>query len=244
MRMPGTQQHPPGKSKLDRRNPRSARSNLAAFVHCARRLVHFRDSGRARATEARMRIHTRQGFPRHIARFAAWPAACKEQLETKAVRPSHPLLEFMKTSTRKPLLLGLFGIAVATLLSSCVDPYAQNQGYSQQQVTTTYRTGYEVRSLPSGYRTEVIGGTQYYNHNGTYYRPRSGRYVVVEAPRPSRDAYSRSDRYDRRDGHVTVIRTLPRGYRTVTHRGTRYYQANNTYYQQQGSGYVIVRSPF
>lgn len=162
----------------------------------------------------------------------------------------------MKTKTRKPLLLGLLGVAAATLLSSCVDPYAQNQGYPQQQVTTTYRTGYEVRSLPSGYRTEVIGGTRYYNHNGTYYRPRSGRYVVVESPRSSRDGYSRSDgyrrsdgysrsdRYDPRGGQVTVIRELPRGYRTVTHRGTRYYQADNTYYQQQGSGYVAVRSPF
>jgi len=149
----------------------------------------------------------------------------------------------MKKTTHKPLLLGLLGVAVAILFSSCVDPYVQNQGYAQQTVTT-YRTGYEVQSLPSGYRTEVIGGTQYYQHDGTYYRPRSGRYVVVEAPRSSRDGYSRSDRYDNRGGQTTVIRELPSGYRTVTHRGTRYYQANDNYYQQQGTGYVIVRSPF
>lgn len=149
----------------------------------------------------------------------------------------------MKKTTRKPLLLSLFGVAVATLFSSCVDPYVQHHGHPHQTVTT-YRIGYEVRTLPSGYRTEVIGGTQYYYHNGTYYRPRSGRYVVVEAPRSSRDGYNRYDRYDSRRGQVTVIRELPRGYRTVTHRGTRYYQHNNVYYQQQGSGYVIVRSPF
>lgn len=140
----------------------------------------------------------------------------------------------MKTSAIKNGILGSFVLAISTIFTSCVDPYAQPH---VQASVTTYRTGYEVRSLPSGYRTEVIAGDPYYVYNGTYYRPRSGRYVVVEAPR---------NRYDgRRDySRETVITRLPSGYRTVTHRGVRYYQVRDSYYQQRGSGYVVVRAPF
>jgi hypothetical protein len=142
----------------------------------------------------------------------------------------------MRTSPTRSLLLGSFALAVGILLPSCVDPYAQGPG--PQHSVTAYRAGYEVRTLPPGYRTEVIDGSNYYNYNGTYYRPHSGRYVVVEAPR-RHDSYG--SRYDRRDGHRDVVITqLPRGYRTVQRRGVRYYQVNNTYYQQRGSGYVVV----
>lgn len=143
----------------------------------------------------------------------------------------------MKKSAIHPILLGSLALTVATVLPSCVDPYAH--GPAPHHSVTTYHAGYEVRSLPPGFRTELIDGSNYYVHNGTYYRPRSGRYVVVEAPRPRRDAY-RSD-YDRRDDRRDVVITqLPRGYRTVDRRGVRYYQVDNTYYQQRGSGYVIV----
>lgn len=142
----------------------------------------------------------------------------------------------MKTPITKKFILSSFALATGALLSSCVDPY-YSQGPPQR--VTTYSAGYEVRSLPPGYRTEIIGGTQYYNYNGTYYRPRSGRYVVVEAPRHY--DHDRYDRYDRREPQrEVVIQQLPRGYRTVTRNGVRYYQVNDMYYQQRGSGYVIV----
>ncbi len=145
----------------------------------------------------------------------------------------------MKTSSIRSLLFGSFAIALGALLPSCVDPYAQGSG--PQHSVTTYRTGYEVRSLPSGYRTEVIGGSNYYLHNGTYYRSRSGRYVVVDAPRRQNQDRRDGRRDYRRDGNRDVIITqLPRGYRTVERRGVRYYQVNNTYYQKRGSGYVVV----
>lgn len=153
----------------------------------------------------------------------------------------------MKTTT-KPIILGCLGLALGTMLTSCVDPYYA-QG-PQHRPSMAYSTGYEVRTLPPGYRTEMIEGTRYYHYNGTYYRPRSGRYVVVEAPRH----YSSNNRYDRYDGpsrrydgppHRDVVIThLPSGYRVVEHRGTRYYQVQDRYYQQRGSGYVIVGSPF
>jgi hypothetical protein len=78
----------------------------------------------------------------------------------------------MKTSKTTPVLLGCLGIAMATMLPSCVDPYASNHGSSV--TVSTYRPGYQTRILPSGYRSKIIGGTRYYNHNGTYYQSRSG----------------------------------------------------------------------
>jgi hypothetical protein len=136
----------------------------------------------------------------------------------------------MKTSAIHPLLIGSVSLAIGILLPGCVDPYAHHP----QPSVTTYHAGYEVRTLPPGYRTEYIDGSNYYVHNGTYYRPRSGRYVVVEAPRT---------RYTH--GHRDVVVTqLPRGYRVVDYRGVRYYRVNDTYYQPRGSGYIIVSRPY
>ncbi len=148
----------------------------------------------------------------------------------------------MKTPTKRTILLGCLGAAFGALLTSCVDPYYAGPQTSERTVTT-YRTGYEVRTLPPGYRTETIAGTRYYHHNGTYFQPRSGRYVVVEAPRrgyDGRDRYDRGPRYE----ETRVITRLPRGYRTVNHRGVTYYQVNDSYYQRRGSGYVVVSRPF
>jgi hypothetical protein len=141
----------------------------------------------------------------------------------------------MKTSSRKNLSLACLGLAVGALLSSCVDPYYAGQGGPSSRVVE-YRQNREIRRLPSGYRTEVIDGNNYYNHNGTYYRRQSGGYVVVEAPRPR---YGSSQDY-----RETSITRLPRGYREVTHRGNRYYQVNDVYYQRRGSVYVTVTRPY
>ncbi len=140
----------------------------------------------------------------------------------------------MITSIAKLLLLGGAGLAAATLLSNCVDPYGP--AYGSHERVNTYHAGYEIRSLPPGYRSETIGGTRYYSHNGTYYQPRSGRYVVVEAPRTYPN---RRDRY-----REEIITELPRGYREVDYRGTRYYRSNDVYYQQRGSGYITVTRPY
>ncbi|MEO5914133.1 MAG: DUF6515 family protein [Luteolibacter sp.] len=128
----------------------------------------------------------------------------------------------------KPILIGSFGLALGSLLPSCVAPYP---GPGQQ--ATAVRVGYEVRTLPSGYRTEVVGGSRYFVHNGTYYRSRSGRYVVVEAPHghypPSR---------------VVYVDRLPSGYRVVHYSGRQYYQVNDRYYQRSGNRYMIVSRPY
>jgi hypothetical protein len=125
-------------------------------------------------------------------------------------------------STSKTIVLASFALTAAALLPSCVAPYPGGQ---QSSVSV----GYEVRSLPSGYRTEIVGGNRYYIHGDTYYRSRSGRYVVVDSPRvrrgPSQQVY---------------IERLPPGYRMVRRGGQQYYYANNRYYQKSGSRYLAV----
>jgi hypothetical protein len=51
---------------------------------------------------------------------------------------------------------------------------------------TTYQPGYRLSSLPRGYRSESIGGSTYYYHNGAYYQRNAGGYIVTDAPRQSR----------------------------------------------------------
>ncbi len=149
------------------------------------------------------------------------------------------------------------GLALCMALSSCFASY-DARGYGH---TGTYSTGYRVNALPGGYRSEMISGRTYYYHDGYYYRPSSGGYIIVDAPRSSRyyadygrrhqarqtdprldrEAYNRHDqRYQRGD----VLTRLPRGYREVNHRGARYYQVGERFYQRQNNTYVVVSRPY
>lgn len=140
------------------------------------------------------------------------------------------------------------------MLSSCVAPY---DTYGVASVTTTsyHQPGYRIDSLPRGYRTEMISGSNYYYHDGAYYRRESNGYVVVDAPRSSR-YYSEYNRHRGSGNHRTTVnhrgqrhesgRTLnrlPSGHRTLNHGGTQYYAVGDTYYQRQGSDYVVVSRP-
>jgi hypothetical protein len=139
----------------------------------------------------------------------------------------------MKTISPAAYLLAVFGFPTAATLTSCVDTYDTAPAvYSPLTTVSTYRPGYEVPALPAGYRTEVIRGARYYRHGDTYYRPQSGRYVVVEAPR------------QRPVQQETIIRRLPPGYRVTTHQGTRYYEIGDTYYRQRGAEYIAVERPY
>ncbi len=167
----------------------------------------------------------------------------------------------------KPVLV-MGGVALGLTLSSCVDPGGSYVGGGGQY--TTYSTGYRINSLPGGYRTENISGRTYYYHDGHYYQPSSGGYTVVTAPRNSRyygeyssrrqynpsgsgrgydsrnnydsrnESYNRDPRYDQ----TRVITRLPSGYREINHRGTTYYQAGDSYYSRQGTGYIVVERPY
>lgn len=146
----------------------------------------------------------------------------------------------------KTILLGA-GFGAGLILTSCVEPYGTS--ISTNASVAAYRPGYSVSALPSGYRTESISGADYYYNDGAYYQRRRGNYVVVNAPRSSRyyDEYTRYGRqtvHNHRDGSAHVISELPRGYTKVNYRGEPYYRHENRYYRRQGSGYVLVASPF
>jgi hypothetical protein len=152
----------------------------------------------------------------------------------------------MKRSTS--LLLLAASLVIGAALTSCVVP-ADAYGITSTTYST-YEPGYRTTSLPRGYRSEVISGNTYYYNNGSYYRPQSGGYVVVDAPRTSRyysdyDSRRTTTTYrDGRTGDVRVITTLPSGYRELNHRGTSYYQAGDQYYHREGSGYITVSRPY
>lgn len=130
------------------------------------------------------------------------------------------------------------GLALsAGSLVSCVDGYYAGAVVSGP--TPVYRPGYVVDRLPPQYVTETYSGVRYYSHNGVYYRPQGRRYIVVERPHgPSRTTVRRHG------NHVDVIRRLPGGYRTVNHRGVRYYEARGQYYRSVPGGYTVVRRPW
>lgn len=72
--------------------------------------------------------------------------------------------------------------------------FRQGDRHDGRTTVTTYRPGYRLSSLPSGYRSENLGGSTYYYHNGAYYQRNAGGYVVTEAPRQSR-YYTEYTRY-------------------------------------------------
>ena len=156
-------------------------------------------------------------------------------------------------------ILPIAGAALCLSMASCVMPY---DGHGSTSATiTAYQPGYEVRSLPYGYRREVISGSTYYYQSGNYYRRSSGGYVVIDAPRNSRhyDEYKRHrqgrqwdrrydvedyDRHDRRYQRGDVLTRLPDGYRTVSHGGRRYYQVGERYYMRENGAYRVVSRPY
>jgi hypothetical protein len=155
-------------------------------------------------------------------------------------------------------LLVVSGVALCLGFASCVGPYDTLGGGSAS--LTNYRPGYQVSSLPGGYRSEIISGSTYYYHDGYYYRPGSSGYTVVDAPRnsryygdysrrqltygPNRDYRQPFERHDQRYERGGVINRLPDGYQVVNHRGSTYYQNGDRYYRRQGNSYIIVSRPY
>lgn len=168
-------------------------------------------------------------------------------------RKTHQLL--------RPLMI-ISSLTLGLSLSSCVDPSYNAYGNNNQRSphSSGYNPGYRTNSLPSGYRTEYISGRTYHYHDGHYYQPNSGGYMVVEAPRASR-YYREYSRYrqlsspDYRNGDRSALHTdhhyegaqiitrLPSGYREINHRGLTYYKSGDRYYSRQANGYVAVKQP-
>ena len=88
-----------------------------------------------------------------------------------------------------------------------------------------HNPGDEIRRLPTGIRRLYHRPFPLYYFGGTYYRPRSGGFVVVSAPIGVR------------------VRTLPIGYATLTFGTTMYYHVNDVFYRRFGTEYVVVEAP-
>lgn len=87
--------------------------------------------------------------------------------------------------------------------------------------------GYAVAALPRGYVTVNYRGGPYYYHQGVWYRPGGGRFLVV---RPAIGLY---------------VPFLPPFYTTVWFGGAPYYYADDVYYSWRPDrrGYVVVDPP-
>ena len=79
--------------------------------------------------------------------------------------------------------------------------------------------------LPSGYRAVPYGHSRYYFHEGVWYRPEGGRFVIFAPP------------------FGLVVPFLPLYYTTLWVGGSPYYYANEVYYTQTAGGYAVVESP-
>lgn len=69
-------------------------------------------------------------------------------------------------------------------LISCVASAACLAGCGIDYLSTSqkvgYRTGPDFDDVPPDALTETLGGTRYFTHDGTYYRPKNGRYVATD----------------------------------------------------------------
>jgi len=86
--------------------------------------------------------------------------------------------------------------------------------------------GYAVGALPRGYITVNYRGGPFYYHQGVFYRPGGGRFVVV---RPAIGLF---------------VPVLPAFYTTLWFGGIPYYYADDVYYRWYGGrGYEVVDPP-
>jgi hypothetical protein len=151
-------------------------------------------------------------------------------------------------------LLALTGAALCLTLASCVDVYDDGHaGHYNGASSSYYQPGYNITSLPSGYRRETISGRDYYYHNGAYYQRNTNGYVVTEAPRSSLyyteySRYRQSPQPGSRTTYTTyqpgyTTTSLPQGYRSETISGRNYYYHNGAYYQRGSNGYIVTEAP-
>ena len=86
--------------------------------------------------------------------------------------------------------------------------------------------GFVYGTLPVGAVSIGFGSGNYFFHGGVWYRPYSGRYIVVQPPLG------------------IFLPVLPSDYATVWVAGVPYYYADDVYYNvAPGRGYVVVAPP-
>ena len=114
-------------------------------------------------------------------------------------------------------------------LSSCVDPYYYEGGYSSSSSAI-------FTTLPHGYTTIYVGGNPYYYHGSRWYRRSGSHYIHCSRPHGYHGSIGRPH-------HYSGISRLPYGYRTTYVGGHRYYNHGSTWYRKSGSRYVSCAKP-
>ncbi len=142
----------------------------------------------------------------------------------------------------KPTTLILTATTVAAFsLTACVTERIVETNpvgtTSSSTTVTTYEPGYTTTSLPTGYTTRTVSGSQYYVVGDTYYTRSPSGYTVVASP----DVTTSAVVDPRGSGYVS---TLPPGYTTRTYRGSDYYYSGGNYYRKDPRGYVSVPAPY
>ena len=87
------------------------------------------------------------------------------------------------------------------------------------------RPGHHVKTLPHGHRALSVGPRHYHFHEGVFYRPGPGGFVVVAAPIGAR------------------IHALPAAAVMVTIGAIAYWTYAGVYYQEVPDGYMVVTRP-
>ena len=96
---------------------------------------------------------------------------------------------------------------------------------TKKPVVVAPRRGTIVRVVPTAATRITYRKVAYRFHNGIFYKPVNGQFVVVNPPIGLR------------------ISTLPRGYRVVTIGRRTYYRFQGVYYVRAGRGYKVVTAP-
>lgn len=91
--------------------------------------------------------------------------------------------------------------------------YAENRDH-HVELPTHRRPGWSVAHVPLAAIVLSVAGLNYYYHEGLFYHPREGQYIIVEPPIGG------------------VVPMLPRGYSVVRSYNRDYYFYENTYYER------------
>jgi hypothetical protein len=106
-----------------------------------------------------------------------------------------------------------------------VETYREFRDSRYHHERTYPARGQYIRALPRDHRVIVHGGSRYYFHGGTWYRPSGGRFLITAPP------------------IGLFVPVLPPFYSTIWLGRVPYYYANEVYYTHRADGYVVVAPP-
>lgn len=105
------------------------------------------------------------------------------------------------------------------------ETYLARAAGHQQARMFYHRPGHHVKALPRGHQAVKVGPRHYQFHEGVFYRPGPGGFVVVAAPVGA------------------MIHAIPAAAIMVTIGAITYWTYAGVYYQKMPDGYMVVTQP-